>query len=77
MLSRRMNGVVPPSATGFGGAGGGATAAADAGTAIFARRATTDGRVARRLDLAALRFCLFTAISRSKRYDLNALRQEN
>jgi hypothetical protein len=68
---------VSPSPAGFGRACAGTAGATGARAEIFARRTATKGRVARRLDLAALRFCLFAAIKRKKRYDLNASRQEN
>jgi hypothetical protein len=72
-----MNAVVSPSPAGFGGAGAGTAGATGAGAETFARRTATKGRVARRLDFAALRFCVLAAIKRRKRYDLNARRQEN
>src|ERR1700690_2121710 len=59
-----MNCVVSLSPAGFGGAGTGTAGATGARAKIFARRTATRGRVARRLDFTALRFCLFAAIQR-------------
>jgi hypothetical protein len=72
-----MNCVVSPSPAGFGRAGAETAGATGARAETFARRTATKGRVARRLDFAALRFCLLAAIKRRKRYDLNASPQEN